>query len=464
MLTPSPQIIALLSAFSEGMTAPTYQNALVLIYGTILAPGRRTVTAALSVLGLAKEGNYSKYHRVLNKARWSPWWMSRVLLGLLIQAFVPEGVALVFVIDETLERRQGRKIGYKGWFRDAVRSSAKHVAVSLGIRWCCVCLLVDVRWSDRRWALPFLVVPVLSEKTCKRLGKRHLSGVDWAILLIEKLRTWLPQREIVLVGDGGYAAVELVRTCRRLNVTLVARLRFDAKLYEAPGPQPKSKRGPKPKKGARQMSFAQRLADPTSQWQEVILPWYTGTQKAVKLLSGTGLWHTTGADPVPLRFVLVQYEEEDPRTHKKKVHTHAFLCSDTDPPNVTDEQIVKWFVGRWNIEVTFEEIRAHLGFETQRHWSRRAIERTTPALFGLFSLVVLMAHALHPERLPIVQSAWYPKEEATFSDALAAVRSHLWTAQQKGALNYVNSCEQAEMLLIPRSLWNQLQHALCRAA
>lgn len=468
MLTPSPEIIALLSPFSAGMTAPTFQNALVLIYGTILAPGRRTVTAALSTMGLSEEPNYSKYHRVLNGARWSPMRMSRVLLGLLIRTFVPSEAPLIFLIDETLERRRGPKIGYKGTFRDAVRSTAKHVAVSLGIRWCCVCLLVKVPWSARPWALPFLVVPVLSEKTCRKLGKPHRSGVDWAVILIEKLREWQPDREMILVGDGGYAAVELVRTCRRRKVKLVARLRWDAKLFDTPGPQPMSKRGPKPKKGVRQPSFAERLTDPKSPWREAVLPWYGGSEKTVMLLSGIALWHLSGADPVPLRWVIVRYEEEDSKTGKTKTQAHAFLCSATDDPTLTAEQIVGWFVSRWNIEVTFEEIRAYLGFETQRHWSQRAIERTTPALFGLFSLVVLMAYALHPDQLPLGESAWYIKEEATFSDALAAVRSNLWTALQKSTQNaamyYVDSTNSDDLCLISRSLWDQLQRVVCRAA
>ena len=116
------------------MTAPTFAKALVLIYGAILAPGRRTITAALRVQGLEGENNFGKYHRVLNQAPWSAMVMSRLLLGLLVLSFVPEGWPLLVLIDETLERRQGKKIGYKGWFRDAVRSTANKVAVSLGIR------------------------------------------------------------------------------------------------------------------------------------------------------------------------------------------------------------------------------------------------------------------------------------------------------------------------------------------
>jgi hypothetical protein len=158
------------------------------------------------------------------RTRWSPMQMSRLLLGLMVTTFVPEGVGLTLLVDESLERRAGKKIDYKGWFRDAVRSVGNKVTISLGIRWCCLCLLVRVLWSSRPWALPFLAVPVLSQKTCKRLGKTHRSGIWWTIHLLEKVRAWYPQREIVIVGDGGYAAVELVAACQRLKVELVSRL------------------------------------------------------------------------------------------------------------------------------------------------------------------------------------------------------------------------------------------------
>jgi hypothetical protein len=330
------------------------------------------------------------------------------------------------------------------------------VVLSLGIRWSVVSLLVRVPWSSREWALPFLAVPVLSEKTSQRLKKRHRSGGEWAIWVVERLRRWHPDRKIVLVGDGGYASIALVRACQRRKVTLITRLRWDATLYESPGPQPAGKRGPKPKKGPRQPSFAQRVADPKSEWKKATVLWYGGGEKEVELLTGTGRWHTPGADPVGLRWVVVRYEEED-RTGKRMLKTLALLCSELE--NVSTEKIVARYVGRWNQEVMFEEIRASLGFETQRHWSQRAIERAAPCLFGLFSLVVLMTHRLHPETLPIQRSAWYDKDEATFSDALAAVRSHLWSS-----MKYVNSSETDETCLIPRRVWEQLQLVVCRAA
>ena len=414
------------------------------------------MAAALRVQGLDGAGNYGKYHRVLNQAPWSAMVMSQRLLGLLIRAFVPEGQPLLVRIDETLERRQGKKISYKGWFRDAVRSTAHKVAVSLGMRWCCLCLLVDVPWSRRPWALPFLVVPVLSEKTAKRLGKPHRSGVWWAAALVGKIRAWHPDREIILVRDGAYAAVDLVAACQRRQVTQVARLRMDAGLYDFPAPQSGSKRGPKPKKGARQPSLRQRLADPHTVWHPARVAWYGHQIKDVEWVSGVSLWYTPRHDPVRLRWVLVRYEEHQTRPGRKQVQAAAFFCTEI---KVSALQRLAWFIGRWNIEVTFEEVRAHLGFETQRQWSLRAIGRTTPCLLGLLSLVVLMAKLLHPDVLPVRYHAWYSKEEATFSDALEAVRAHLW-----GRMHYTSSLQHVQTSLIPTALWHRVQQVLCYAA
>lgn len=441
------------------MTGPTFANALILLYGAILAPKKRTVSSILLVLGMAQIPNPSKYHRFFSRAQWSPMRMSQLLLGLLVHTFIKEGDGLVILVDETLERRAGKKIGYKGWFRDAVRSVGNKVAVSLGIRWCCLCLLVTLPWSSRPWALPFLAVPVLSEKTCKREDKTHRSGVWWTMYLLKKVRQWYPTRPITLIGDGGYAAVELVAECRRLHITLISRLRTDAGLYAFPAPQPASKRGPKPKKGARLPSLATEFSDPKAPWCQSVVEWYGGMPKSVGYRVGSGLWYTPGHNPVPLRWVLVRYEETHKQSGKVTLYSSVFFCSETQDPNLTAEKIIALYVSRWNIEVTFEEMRAQLGMETQRHWSVRAIERTTPCLFGLFSLVVLMAHRLQPEKLPVHKSKWYQKEQATFSDALAVVRQHLWEARNNSL-----SRENSETYLIPADLWRQIQYVLAYAA
>ncbi len=456
MPCPSNEILPLLVPFAAVMSAPTFANLQVLVCGVILAPGRRTVAAALRALGRERGGNFSNYHRFLSRAHWCPLSLSRLLLAALMRAFVPAGGELVLVVDETIERRRGKQVEYRGLFRDAVRSTAHHITYCWGIRWLCVCLLVEVPWSRRLWALPFLLMPVLSEHACARLGRKHRTLTECAALAVARVRRWQPEAELRVVGDGSYAAVPFLLHCQALSppVTLVSRLRLDAVLHEEPGPRPPGKRGPKPKKGARQPSLKERLTDPATEWEAVVLSWYGGVRRTVEVATGTALWYRPGHAPAPVRWVLVRPQPGTPGL--AAIEAGACFCSD---PAATPAQILSWFIARWNIEVTFEEMRAHLGFETQRHWSRRAVARATPCLFGLFSLVALMAKGLHPTTLPLAQSAWYQKEEATFSDALAAVRAHLW-----GVEKYTLVPSQPDQYLIPCALWRRIQQIVCYAA
>lgn len=387
-----------------------------LVYGTLLASGRRTVTAALRAMGRGDEHHFTTFHRVLNRAVWSPFPLSRILLGLLVMAFLAPDAPLILLIDGTLERRWGRRIAYKGRFHDAVRSQTGHVVTSEGIHWLCLMLLVSVPWCRRQWALPVISVPTLTPATSAKLGKRHRTTIQAAQLLIWLVRRWFPKHEIVLVGDGGFAATSLGHTCRRLRVRFISRLLLTAQLYDPVPPQPKGKPGVKPKKGPRQPKLTQRVTNRATAWLSQEIPWYAGQKLKMDLVTGTALWHRDGEDPLPIRWVLLR----DP---SGKRSPFALFCTD---PTVPMLQLIAWYVSRWNIEVTFEEVRAHLGLETQRQWSTLAIVRTTPCLLGLFSLVVLMAYALHPDHLPTRQAACYPKAEPTFVDALASVHRHLW--------------------------------------
>jgi len=453
MPTPPAEIIQLVSTFAVAFTAPAFAKALVLLYGTILAPGRRTVAAALRASGLPDAAHFTNYHRLLNRDQWSPWVLSKLLLALIVILCVPADAPLLLLIDETLERRRGRQIRYKGWFYDAVRTTAAKVATSLGIRWLCLAILVPVPWSSRPWALPFMVVPALSAQIAERLHKPPRTLIDWAGLMLERVRRWQPERPILVVGDGSYAATILVQRCQRLHrpVQLVSRLRLDAQLYEPPGPQPKSKRGPKPQKGAKQPTLAERLAASTTVWQPLTVSWYGGVTRKIEYATGTALWHHRGHEPVPLRWVLVRCPAGTPK--KEQFKPTGLFCSE---PTLSAERIIQLFIARWNIEITFEELRALLGFETQRQWSDRAIERTTPCLCGIFSLVALMAMVRYPHELPIRQTPWYPKAEATFSDALAAVRHDLWSSA-----NYRISPDDPDLLLFPKALALSLFDMAC---
>ncbi len=245
--------------------------------------------------------------------------------------------------------------------------------------------------------------------------------------------------------------VALARTCRERRVTLVARLRLEAALYAPVPPQPAGKPGVKPKKGPRLPTPGAQLVDPCTGWVRQEVRWYAGEVRAFDVTSGLALWHRDGEPPVPIRWVLLR----DP---SGELRPTALFCTDQ---GASPAHIIAQYVGRWNIEVTFEEARRHLGVETQRHWSRRAVERTLPCLLGLFSLVTLLADALHGAALPTRQSAWYAKPEATFLDALAAVRRHLWMSGQANAPTPMRAPDVADS---PDRIFAALVDAACYAA
>ena len=196
MLTPPIQIMAILTHFAQVFSERTWDWVQVLVVGAILAPRKRTVSSVLRVVGLAQEKQYQRYHRVLNRAKWSGLAVSRILLGLLVAGFASSGT-LVVAVDETLERRQGKSIQAKGVFRDAVRSSRQHVVKTFGLRWLSMMLLVSVPWSTRVWALPFLTVLAPREKTNRANGQRHKTSIDWVMQMLNQVRRWLPPRQLV---------------------------------------------------------------------------------------------------------------------------------------------------------------------------------------------------------------------------------------------------------------------------
>ena len=421
MPTLPPAILLLVAPFAPLFARRVWRHAPVLLGGAILAPGRRTVAAALRVMGLEREPRFERYHRVLNRATWSSLAASRVLLGLLVAVLAPRG-PLLLGIDETLERRWGAKIAARGIYRDPVRSSKGHFVKASGLRWVCLMLLVPITWADRVWALPFLTALAPSERYARRRGQRHKTLTDWARQTLLVVRRWWPDRVLVVVADSSYAALEFLATCRGWPnpVTVVTRLRLDAALYAPAPPRAPGQLGRPRLKGERLPTLAAVAAEPATRWTPVtVADWYGEGPRVVEIVSSPAVWYHGGLPVVPLRWVLIR----DPAG---AFNTQALLCTD---PAAAPAQVLAWFVQRWQLEVTFEEARRHLGVETQRQWSDLAILRTTPALLGLFSLVTLWAdrikgeHGVLPDRV-----RWYPKAEPTFSDALALVRRELWTS------------------------------------
>ncbi len=446
------KIIRVLRPFAPVFSARVWAWVQVLLVGAILAPGPRTVTAALRVLGLQHDRPFQNYHRVLSRARWSSRAVSRILLELLVRAFVAAGAPVLVGLDDTIERRRGAKIAAKGIYRDPVRSSKEHFVKASGLRWVSLQLLVGVPWAQRVWALPFLTVLAPSERYHQQRGQRHKTLTDWGRQMLFQLRRWLPDRALVAVADSTYAALDLLAACARLPnpVVVITRLRLDAALYDPAPARPPGTVGRPRKKGERQPTLAARWQDSRTGWQVLTVRWYGGTERASEVATGTAVWYHSGLPPVALRWVLVR----DPAG---AFDPQALLCTDQTG---SAQQIVEWFVLRWQLEVTFHEARAHLGVETQRQWSHLAIQRTTPALLGLFSLVTLLAHELLPgQDVPVRQAVWYTKSLPTFVDTLALVRRELWAVPI-----FSLSPKSADMVEIPLSLWDRMTDALAYAA
>jgi DDE superfamily endonuclease len=442
---------SVIGIFAPVFSRPVWQHVKVLMTGAVLAPGQRTVTAVLRIMGRSAAPNFQTYHRVLNRAVWSPLYASRLLLKLLVAVFVPRGVVL-FGLDDTIERRRGDQITAKGIYRDPVRSSHAHMVKASGLRWLGCMLLTPIAWAQRVWAWPCLTVLCPSERFYEQHGRRHQTLLERAWQIIQLVRRWLPGREVVFVADSSFAALEWLALVAQLpGVSVITRLRLDAALYDPPPPRVLGQRGRPRLKGKRRPTLEAVLADEKTQWRKLTIDdWYGEGPREVEVATDTAIWYHSGKPPVAIRWVLIR----DPQEHFKP---QALLSTHLEH---TPAQMLTWFVRRWTMEVTFEEARAHLGMETQRHWNDRAIARATPALVSLYSIITLTAHLLIDKGATCVRStAWYSKTRPTFSDAIALVRRQLWEH-----IHFSTSQQETDMIQIPRTLLERFTEALCYAA
>jgi hypothetical protein len=451
MLSLPTPFVSVIAVFAPVFSKPVWQHVKVLLTGAILTPGKRTVTSALCVMGLSAAAHFQTYHRVLNRAVWSPLGASRLLLRLLVAVFVPSGV-IVFGLDETIERRRGAKIRAKGIYRDPVRSSRSHFVKVSGLRWLCCMLLTPMRWAHRVWALPWMTVLCPSEHFYEQRGRGAQTLVQRAWQMIHVVVRWLPGRVVVFVADSSYAALELLHQVSKLpHASLITRLRLDAALYN-PSPAREPGHIGRPRlKGNRRPTLEAVLADEETPWSQLTIePWYGDGPHEVDVATDTAVWYHAGKPPVPIRWVLIRDPDQG-------FEPQAFLSTDLDH---TPAQMLTWFVRRWTMEVTFEEARAHLGLESQRQWTAHAIARTTPALLSLYSIVTLTAHQLLQQGALIVRTtAWYAKVRPTFSDAMALVRQHLWAH-----MHFSTSQQETDMIQIPRVLFERFIDVVCYAA
>ncbi len=453
MLNLPKRIIQVLRYFEEAFSERVWEWAKVLLIGAILAPGERTVTAMLRVMGLHQEQQFQNYHRVLNRATWSSRALSRLLLRLLIQLFVPEDAPIVVGLDETIERRRGAKIAAKGIYRDPVRSSKEFFVKTSGLRWMSMMLLTPIPWAWRVWALPFFTVLAPSERYNQQHRRRHKTLPDWGRQMIRQLRRWLPGRMLVVVADSTYAVLELLACAARMiePVVIVTRLRLDAALYDpAPVRKPGTTGRPR-KKGARQSTLAQRLADPETVWQRITVAWYGGTTRTVELASATAVWYHNGLPPVAIRWVLIRDPASGSSIPKR-------FCAPISRLRLKPSWSGLFCDGNWKSLF----MRSVLIWAWRRSGNGPILPSCAPPLPCSRSFLWSPSLLISCSRVSLclfAAAAWYTKALPTFSDTLALVRQHLWPV----TLSYLSPAK-ADMIEIPRALFERFIQTLAFAA
>ncbi|OJU79977.1 MAG: hypothetical protein BGO10_01375 [Chlamydia sp. 32-24] len=408
-------ILKVFAIFTPLFSRSVFKNALQLFLGHVLCKNRRTITEILRQLGLKNIKNYSKYHWVFSGAKWCSFQGSKILL-LNLGKICSKNI--VISIDSTIERRKGPNIKGLGRQRDAVQSTKENKVLVIGLNWLVCAIHIQFPWASKIWACPFLSVlmppknPLSSSKNKSDLKKlkRHKTLNEWACQIVRIISKWIGKiKGITIVADSAFATYILANTCIDNTVSLISRMRLDARTFNFPII---NKNGRPRLVGKRLPTFEQLAKDLSQVWQKINVKWYGETNKEVEVLTGLCLWYGYGIRPVPIKWVLIKIDKE---------YTVLFSTN----LNHTPEYIIETFVERWQLESTFEECRRHLGIETQRQWSDKSIDRTTPCLFASYSVINLMALELTKdknEEIPIQECSWYKKKRPTFSDVLNYLR------------------------------------------
>ncbi len=445
-----PPAPSLFEALAGPFSRPTFLRFVVLALATILTIGQRTVCNLLRTLGALAPGHPSSYHRVFSKRCWSLWQVGRGLAGWVFTHLVPEDLRpedrIPLAGDDTVAEHPGAKVFGKGRHRDPVRSTHSSTAFCWGHKWVVLSVLVRLPFTRRPWALPLLVAWYRSPQDNQQAGRRHQTPARLLRQLCCVLLRWFRQWRFVLSADGNYASHDMARFAshRRGRLALVSKFYATAALYEPPPPY--AGQGRPRVKGHKLPTPAQGVAEATRTQRNVA--WYGGGRRDVETVSGTGHWYEAGKGLVAVRWVLVH----------DLTGTHRDEYFFTTEVTRSDQEVVETYVGRWNEETTFQEMRSYLGLETTRGWKEKTVLRAAPCLFGLYTVVAGLYSQL-PRRYARVRLIdWPGKQDVTFSDAITAVRRWLWVQWVFSSPGYREAFEK-----LTRPFRTLLLHALAPA-
>jgi hypothetical protein len=408
--------LPVLTMLRPTFSMPTYNRFLVLLLGTLLTTGRRTITNILRTVRHQAPGHPSSYHRVLSQRRWSTWVIARAVIRFVLDHVVPPGPVLL-AGDDTVTEHPGPQVFGKGRHRDGVRSSHSYTAYRWGHKWVVLSILVKLPCATRPWALPVLVALYRPPEWDRVHGTRHKTPAHIARLLLGRLMRWFPERHFIFVADSGYGTSETARFCstHRQHLTLVSKFYSDAALYAPPPPRTRGAMGRPRVKGPKLASPQEAVAN-TATRTHLMVAWYGGATREIELVTGTGHWYRIGEDLVQVRWV---YVHDCTGTHRDEY----FFTTDI---MMKPQRTIECDTQRWSIETTFQECREYLKLESAKGYGQQTVLRFTPCLFGLYTVVVLLYLQLPKSSRRLRAIFWRGKSTVTFSDMLTCVRRALW--------------------------------------
>ena len=407
----------LLDQLSSATGRPQTTRRLILFFASaILVVGERTVSGVLRLLQLIEPLNPSTFHRLFSCRKWSSRRLAKVIARFIIDRFCSEGMIRI-VGDETVDGHRGKKVYGKARHRDAVRSSHSHTVYRYGHKWVVLAVLVDLPYTSRPLALPLLVALYRDKKTNAAEKRRHKTAAELMCGLLALLMHWFPEKTFVFAGDNAYGSHAMARFAyrHRKRISLVSKIVPDANLFQPP-PKRRGKVNGRPRVKGGSLPSPKDVVIKKKKGKKIKVRWYGGGWRNVEVITGVGHWFKSGKGLVPILWV---YVRDLDGTHRDEY----FFSTDT---TMSAHAVIEMYGGRWNIETTFQEMRAHLGLETTRGWHRNTVLRMAPCLFVLYSIVVTFYDTMPGSSPHLRTRFWVGKETVTFSDMIISVRHHLW--------------------------------------
>ncbi|MBN2256969.1 MAG: transposase [Anaerolineaceae bacterium] len=395
----------LLQQFFPIFTAPGSDIFVRLITGWVLCTTRRTVTGMLPFADPLGLRAHDAYHRFLPDARWDMQCLWQALATLLIQRFCRKGL-ITLALDDTLFHRSGRKVDGAGYWRDAVRSTQKHIVYAWGLNLVVLTLQIQPPWGGEPLGLPI---------NMRLHRKKELTLIELAEQMINEIAEWFPERRFRVVGDGFYATLAGTSLAK---TTIISRIRRDANLYDLPPVRRKKQRG-RPRTKGKKLAKPQTMANRVKNWKTVTFR-QRGKTVTRQVYTRVVLWYAVSHTPVLLVIC------RDPEGKEKD---DFFFTTDL---SMTAQEVLECYNDRWAIEDTFKNTKQLLGGQEPQTFKGQGPERAAGLSLWLYSVVWLWYLNQKPANRYFIVQPWYAhKGTPSFADAIACLRRCLWRERIK---------------------------------